>query len=188
MKNFYLIIGFILLMNQSFSQVNDIQLLLSSTDTITNRNIEFKGLIINKSNKSKKILPLNVDCNNYMAPFKWTIQIKFKDLNYDYISPFVILAYGSVYHKIKKNQTYEVKFCIDFSKQAPKDNKYNLKDFVNTTNNDSIAYYFIHGLDSYVNDAYGSYKVKLLYDNYPSLEKNSIRQLESNMLNIKYIK
>ena len=186
-KCIFIVISLTLLIWNCYPQDNNIQLLLTAADTMTESSIEFKATIINKSNEYKKVVGLNLDCKSHIVPVKWTIQVKHNELHYEYILPIVI-AYGQhyKYQRIKKGKNLEVRFCIDFSKQAPVDNKYNLNDYVKTLSNDSIAYYFNHGMDNYSNDAFGKYEIKLLYDDPSNREKMSIRHLESNVVSIYY--
>jgi hypothetical protein len=189
LKKPFIAISFFLMISSIYSQDNNIQLVLTATDTLTDSSIEFNATIINKSDKYKKVVGLNMDCNSYVVPVKWTIQVKNKELGYEYIFPIVI-AYGQYtkYHRIKKGKIFEVRFCLDFSKQAPIDNQYNLNDYVKTLSNDSTAYYFSRKMDTYTNDAFGKYKVKLLYDDHSNHEKMSIKHLESNIVSIEYTK
>ena len=186
-KCIFIAISLFLLIWNCYPQDNNIQLLLTAADTMTESSIEFKATIINKSNEYKKVVGLNLDCKSYVVPAKWIIQVKHNELHYEYILPIVI-AYGQhyKYQRIKNGKNLEVRFCIDFSKQAPVDNKYNLNDYVKTLSNDSIAYYFNHGTDNYSNDAFGKYEIKLLYDDPSNREKMSIRHLESNVVSIYY--
>ena len=185
----FIAISLFIMISNCYPQDNNIQLILSATDTLTESSIDFKATIFNKSDEYKKVVGLNLECKSYVLPIKWTIQVEHKELHYEYIFPIVI-AYGQhyKYHRIKKGKKLEVRFCLDFSKLAPVGNQYNLNDYVKTLSNDSIAYYFSRAMDTYSNDVFGNYKVKLLYDDPSNNEKMSIKHLESNVVSIEYTK
>jgi hypothetical protein len=189
MKKFFILIFVFYLTIDCFSQNKDLQLIILSTDSITKNKIEFRGSLHNNSNESKKFLRLNLDCDDYTIPHFWKVQVYYNRTNYEYVFPIIVAAYGVTYkfHRIRRGKTYELKFCIDFSKLAPVGNKYDLKDFVNTTNKDSLMFYNFHGINNYFNKDYGVYSIKLLYHSYFN-EMNVINHLESNSLTIKYYK
>ena len=150
-------------------------LTINSLDSITRNTIVFNGQIQNNTNELKEIVPLYHDCNNNVSPSLWEIQITRNGLTYTNPFDIIVLPYNPTYKnfwKIKKEKTYKLTFCVDFSKLAPIDNKN--KTMVLVENN-------------YINKDFGKYSVRLLY-NYYKHEKNKVNELVSNDLVVEYCK